>query len=100
MYIVQVSVHVKPEYVDAFREAALENARNSVQEPGIARFDVLQQLDDPQRFTLIEVYRSPEGQARHRETAHYARWRDAVADMMAEPRSAVKYGNAFPGDEK
>ncbi len=99
MYIVQVFVHVKPEHVDAFRAATLDNARNSVQEPGIARFDVLQQLDDPQRFTLIEVYRAPEDQARHRETAHYARWRDAVADMMAEPRSAVRYGNVYPGDE-
>ncbi len=99
MYIVQVFVHVKPEHVDAFRAATLDNAHNSVQEPGIARFDVLQQLDDPQRFTLIEVYRAPEDQARHRETAHYARWRDAVADMMAEPRSAVKYGNVYPGDE-
>ncbi len=99
MYIVQVFVHVKPEYVDAFRAASLDNARNSVQEPGIARFDVLQQLDDPQRFTLIEVYRAPEDQARHRETAHYAAWRDAVADMMAEPRSAVKYGNVYPGDQ-
>ncbi len=99
MYIVQVAVHVKPEYVDAFRAATLDNARNSVQEPGIVRFDVLQQLDDPQRFMLVEVYRSPDDQARHRETAHYARWRDAVAEMMAEPRSPVKYRNVFPGDE-
>ncbi len=99
MYIVQVFVHVKPEYIDAFRAAVLDNAANSVQEPGIARFDVLQQLDDPQRFLLVEVYRTPEDQARHRETAHYARWRDTVADMMAEPRSAVKYGNAYPADE-
>lgn len=99
MYILQVFVRVKPELVDAFRAATLDNASNSVQEPGVARFDVLQQLDDPTRFTLIEVYQSPEGHAQHRETAHYARWRDTVADMMAEPRSAVKYGNVFPADE-
>ncbi len=99
MLTVHVHIQVKPDQVDAFKLACIENARNSLQEPGIARFDVLQQLDDPERFTLIEVYRTAEDQARHRETAHYARWRDAVADMMAEPRSAVRYGNVFPGDE-
>lgn len=91
MMIVHVHVHVKPESVDAFRAATVENARNSRQEPGIERFDVLQQADDLARFLLIEVYRAPEAQLRHRETAHYAVWRDAVAPMMAEPRSAVKY---------
>jgi (4S)-4-hydroxy-5-phosphonooxypentane-2,3-dione isomerase len=70
-----------------------------VQEPGIARFDVIQQQDDPTRFVLVEVYRSPEAAAAHKETAHYARWRDTVAPMMAEPRSSVKYNNAFPGDQ-
>jgi autoinducer 2-degrading protein len=91
MMIVHVHVHVKPESVEAFRVATIENARNSVQEPGIERFDVLQQADDPTRFLLIEIYREPEAQARHRETAHYAVWRDKVAWMMAEPRSPVKY---------
>jgi autoinducer 2-degrading protein len=99
MFIVHVHVHVKSEFVDAFREATLENARNSVQEPGIARFDVIQQLDAPTRFVLIEVYRTPEDPARHKETAHYQTWRDTVAEMMAEPRSSVKYANVFPDDQ-
>lgn len=99
MFIVQVYVHVKPESVDAFKAATLENARNSVREPGIARFDVIQQLDDPTRFMLVEVYRTPDDPARHKETAHYATWRDTVAPMMAEPRSSVKYTNVYPEDE-
>lgn len=96
MLAVHVHVHVKPDCVDAFIEATTENARNSIREPGIARFDVVQQQDDPTRFVLVEVYRTPEDPARHKETAHYAAWRDAVADMMAEPRSSVKYANCFP----
>lgn len=98
MYIVQVHVHVKPDFVEAFRTASLANARHSVEEPGIARFDVLQQQDDPTRFVLVEAYRTPEDPARHKETAHYAKWRDTVAEMMAEPRSSVKYDNVFPED--
>jgi quinol monooxygenase YgiN len=98
MLIVHVHAHVKPEFVEAFRQATAENARNSVREPGIARFDVVQQQDDPTRFVLIECYRTPEAPAAHKETAHYARWRDAVAPMMAEPRSSVKYSNVFPED--
>jgi len=98
MYIVQVYVTVKPESVDAFREATTQNASQSVLEPGIARFDVIQQLDDPTRFVLVEVYRTPEDPARHKETVHYQTWRDAVEPMMAEPRRSVKYGNVFPDD--
>lgn len=98
MLVVHVHVHVKPESVDAFREASVENARQSVQEPGIARFDVIQQNDDPTRFLLVEVYRTPDDPARHKETAHYQKWRDTVAGMMAEPRHAVKFTNIFPGD--
>lgn len=98
MLVVLVYVHVKSESVDAFRAAALDNAGNSVKEPGIARFDVIQQADDPTRFVLVEVYRTQAANAAHKETAHYARWRDAVADMMAEPRTSVKYENAFPDD--
>lgn len=98
MYIVHVHVHVKSECVEAFRAATLENARRSVLEPGIARFDVVQQADDPTRFVLVEVYRSPEDAARHKDTAHYPVWRDAVADMMAEPRSSLKYLAVFPND--
>jgi autoinducer 2-degrading protein len=95
MLIVHVHVHVKPESVEAFRAATIENARNSIREPGIARFDVLQQADDPSRFLLIEIYRSADAPARHRETAHYAAWRDTVAEMMAEPRARVEYTGVF-----
>lgn len=98
MLIVHVHVHVKADCVDAFRAASLENARNSVQEPGVARFDVIQQADDPTRFVLVEVYRTADDPAQHKETAHYAKWRDTVAEMMAEPRSAVKYANIFPDE--
>ena len=98
MLIVHVHVHVKPEFVEAFRLATNENARNSVQEPGIARFDVMQQADDPTRFVLVEVYCTVEATVTHKETAHYAAWRDAVAAMMAEPRSSVKYSNVFPDE--
>ena len=99
MLVVHVHVHVKPDKTEAFKQASVENARNSIQEPGIARFDVIQQQDDPTRFVLVEVYRTPEDPARHKETAHYQKWRDAVADMMAEPRSSVKYGNVFPDEQ-
>ena len=96
MLIVHVFVHVKPDAVDAFSAATLENARNSVQEPGVVRFDVIQQEDDPTRFVLVEIYRTPADPARHKETAHYLTWRDAVEPMMAEPRRSVKYRPAFP----
>jgi autoinducer 2-degrading protein len=98
MLIVHVHVCVKPEAVEVFRAATLENARASLQEPGIARFDVCQQADDPTRFVLVEVYCDAEAPAQHKETAHYAAWRDAVAPLMAEPRRSVKYSNAFPPD--
>ena len=99
MFIVHVFVQVKADQVDAFKQATLENARNSVQEPGIGRFDVIQQQDDPTRFVLVEVYRTPDDPARHKETAHYQTWRDTVAPMMAEPRSSLKYNNLYPDDE-
>ena len=99
MLVVHVFVHVKPDQVAAFTEASLENARKSVQEPGVARFDVIQQQDDSARFVLVEVYRTPDDPARHKDTAHYQKWRDAVADMMAEPRSSIKYTNVFPDDQ-
>lgn len=95
MLIVHVHVHVKPESVTDFRKATLENARASIQEPGIARFDVMEQQDDPTRFVLTEVYRTPDAPAAHKETAHYAKWRDAVAPMMAEPRQSMKYTAVF-----
>ena len=99
MLVVHVHVHVKPEHVEAFRQATLDNARHSVEESGIARFDVVQQADDPTRFVLVEAYRTVEAIVAHKATAHYARWRDAVAEMMAEPRTAVKYANIFPPDD-
>ena len=98
MLIVNVNVKVKPEHIEAFRKATVENATCSVEEPGIARFDVLQQQDDPTRFLLIEVYSSPDAPAKHKETDHYGRWRDTVAPMMAESRSSVKYSNIYPED--
>ncbi len=99
MLIVHVHVRVKLEAVEAFREATIENARMSVQEPGIARFAVIQQEDDATQFVLIEVYRSPEATVAHKGTAHYAKWRDAVAGMMAEPRNSVKYSDVFPKEQ-
>lgn len=98
MIIVHVHVHVKLEYVEAFKEATIQNARQSVQEPGIARFDVIQSTEDPTRFILVEVYRTPEDPARHKETTHYQVWRDTVAEMMAEPRTSVQYTNIYPDD--
>jgi quinol monooxygenase YgiN len=76
MLIVHVFVHVNPHRVDDFIAATLENARNSVQEPGVVRFDLVQQDEDPTRFLLIEIYRTPQDPSRHKETAHYAKWRD------------------------
>ena len=98
MQIVLVHVHVKAEFIEAFQQASMENASNSIKEAGIARFDVIQQTDDPTKFILVEVYKTAEAPAAHKETAHYARWRDAVADMMAEPRQGIKYTNIFPED--
>ena len=99
MQIVHVHVKVKPEFVEAFKKATAENASNSVQEAGIARFDVIQQADDPTHFILVEVYKTADAPAAHKETPHYARWRDTVTEMMAEPRQGIKYINIFPDDE-
>jgi quinol monooxygenase YgiN len=98
MLIVHVHVRVKPEFTEAFKTATLTNARASLEEPGIARFDVVQQNDDPTRFVLIEAYRTPDAAAAHKETAHYATWRDTVAPMMAEPRTSTKFTNLHPDD--
>ena len=96
--VVHVSARVKPEAVEAFRAASIDNARHSVREPGVARFDVVQSTEDPARFVLVEVYRTPDAPAAHKATAHYTRWRDAVADLMAEPRTAARYVNVAPED--
>ena len=98
MLIVHVHVQVKSESVVGFIDATIENARNSLQEPGIARFDVIQQNDDPTRFVLIEAYRDEAATQAHKETAHYAKWRDTVAAMMSTPRLSVKFSNLFPED--
>lgn len=98
MYIVHVNIHVKADSIDAFAAATLQNAQNSVKEAGVARFDVLQSAEDPTRFTLVEVYRTPGDADLHKQTAHYYTWRDTVADMMAEPRVGVKFVNLFPND--
>jgi quinol monooxygenase YgiN len=96
MLIVHVHIQVKPDQVDAFKVASIENSRNSLQEPGIARFDVLQQQADPTRFLLVEAYRSAEALAAHKQTAHYRKWAETVADMMAVPRSSVKFDRVYP----
>ncbi len=99
MLVVHVHVSVNPDAVEAFKAATVVNARNSVQEPGIARFDVVQDNDDPTHFVLVEVYRSVAATVAHKETAHYATWRDTVAPMMAKPRTSVKFTNIYPEGE-
>jgi quinol monooxygenase YgiN len=99
MFVVHVQIRVKPECVESFKVATLANARASVQEPGVARFDVVQQQEDPTRFVLVEVYRDAAANAAHKETKHYPVWRDAVAAMMAEPRTRVKFTSVFPDDQ-
>ena len=99
MFIVHVHVTVKKEYIESFRQATVENARHSIQEPGIIRFDVIQQLDNVQRFVLVEVYRTADDPAYHKTTAHYTKWRDLVGPMMVEPRQSVKFSNIYPLDD-
>jgi autoinducer 2-degrading protein len=99
MFIVHVHIKVKPESIEAFKVASLENARQSLLEPGIARFDVIQQVDDPTRFELIEVYRTPEDPSKHKETTHYNTWRLLAEPMLAEPRTRTIYNNVFLSDQ-
>jgi (4S)-4-hydroxy-5-phosphonooxypentane-2,3-dione isomerase len=96
MYTVHVHIHIKPDVIERFREATIENARNSLQEPGVLVFDFYQNSDDPTRFVLIEVYREPEDANRHKETAHYLMWRDTVTEMMAAPRVGTKFTKIYP----
>lgn len=98
MLVVIVYIHVKEEFLDVFIRETIENAQNSRLEPGIARFDFIQSKDDPSRFVLVEVYRDEAAPSHHKQTAHYARWRDAVEEMMAEPRTSEKYRNIHPDD--
>ena len=99
MFIVHVFVHVKTDQIETFKQATIENARHSVNEPGIARFDIIQQENDPARFVLVEVYRHADDAKQHKDTAHYLKWRDTVAQMMADPRTSIKYTNIFPNEE-
>jgi quinol monooxygenase YgiN len=99
MLVVHVQVQVKPEYIEAFKQATIANARESLREAGVARFDCVQQQDDPARFVLVEAYRTPEAPLAHKETPHYQAWRDAVAHMMANPRSSTKFTNLYPEDD-
>jgi autoinducer 2-degrading protein len=97
--IVHVDIQVLPEALERFRAATLANAASSLQEPGVLRFDVVADADDPAHVVLVEVYRDEQAAAAHKETAHYATWRDAVEAMMARPRSRVRYEALFPPDE-
>lgn len=98
MLIVHVYVHVKPEFIESFKKATLMNAQSSLKEPGVVRFDVIQQQEVPARFVLVEVYHDAAAAATHKETPHYPVWRDTVAPMMAEARHSVKFNNVFPED--
>lgn len=98
MLTVHVHIQVKPDQVDAFQAACVENSRNSLQEPGIARFDVLQHEDDPTKFLLVEIYRTPDAPSAHKQTAHYQQWAETVADMMAVPRFSEKFNKIYPQD--
>ena len=98
MYVVAVTVHVKPPFVRQFIEAILDNARNTRREPGNVRFDVLQAEEDPARFLLYEVYHTKDDFARHQQTDHYMRFKNGVADWMAQPRQGVRHNSLFFGD--
>jgi quinol monooxygenase YgiN len=98
MVIVHVFVHVKQESIEEFKNASIENAGNSILEPGVRRFDVIQQSDEPWRFVLVEVYRSEAATLEHKQTLHYKQWKEAVEAMMAEPRYSIRYTNVFPED--
>jgi autoinducer 2-degrading protein len=98
LHIAIVQAQVRPDCVDEFRAATEVNARESRREAGVIRFDVIQELEDPTRFVLIEVFRDPAAANSHRETAHYQHWRDTVAPLMAEPRTNKKYVNVSPED--
>ena len=98
MHILIVHARVKAEFIDAFKEATIVNAQNSAREPGVARFDFMQQQDDPSKFVLYEVYRDADAPAKHKETAHYNAWVEKVTDMFEEPRTRALYTNVFPPD--
>ena len=99
MHIVHVDIHIKPEFIEAFKTISIENASNSLKESGVARFDVIQQVEDPTHFVLVEVYRTPEDPAKHKETLHYNKWREIVEPMLSVSRTRIVYGNIYPEDK-
>jgi len=99
LVIVHVDIHVLPDAVESFLQATLANAQASVREPGVARFDVVQDAADPTRFVFVEVYRNPEAPAAHKATSHYLAWREAVTPLMAEPRTGRTFTNVHPEDD-
>ena len=98
MYVVSVTVHVKPEHVEPFIQATLDNARHTRHEPGNVRFDVLRAEEEPARFLLYEAYQTKDDFGKHQQTEHYLRWKQTVADWMAQPRQGVKHQSLFFGD--
>jgi quinol monooxygenase YgiN len=99
MLVVHIQIHIRPQFIDAFKAATIANARESLKEPGIARFDFVQQQDDPTRFVLVEAYRSVEANVAHKETKHYQTWRDVAEPMMAEQRTRAVFTSVFPEDK-
>jgi len=99
MFIMHVFLHVKPEAIDVFKSACIENASNSLKEAGIKRFDLIQQVEDPTQFVLVEVYNSKNDVAFHKETEHYKLWQKTVEPLMIEPRTRIFYQNIYPEDE-
>jgi autoinducer 2-degrading protein len=96
MHIIQIHVSVKENLIQNFIDATIENAKSSILEPGILRFDIIQQIDEPANFVLYEIYRTEQDTAKHKNMEHYRVWRDKVQSMMSEPRRSVKYQNIFP----
>lgn len=99
MHIVHVAIRVKAEYIEEFKKATMENSRCSLQEAGVARFDVLQQQEDPASFLLAEAYYTAEDQLRHRETEHFKKWKTVTGVMLAEQYTFIKYNNVCPDDK-
>jgi quinol monooxygenase YgiN len=98
MHIVHVFIHVKDDRIEEFKSATMINAQNSIREPGVTRFDLIQQADDPTRFMLVEVYRTLEDAAIHKNTLHYKHWHEAVGPLMADPRTRIIYRNVYPDE--
>ena len=100
MVIVHVFIKIKPGTIEPFKAATLKNAQNSIKEPGILRFDFMQQEDDPLSFLIVEVYKDNNAVAQHKETAHYAEWRQSAEHLIAEPRKRIQYINIFPEERE